>query len=97
MVYMPAEMRGKHWKLARPFHGPYRVLSVIPTNVEVQLVDDPTGDTIFVSLDRVCRCYAEKGNVTWSGWKRKCSRMSPQKGPGPNNVAGGNHSPEPPV
>ena len=61
---MPAVTRGKHWKLVRPFHGPYRVLSVTPTNMEVQLVDDPTGDTIFVLLDRVHCCYAEQGNAT---------------------------------
>lgn len=36
MIYMPAESQGKNWKLSRPFHGPYRVLKVTPTNVEVR-------------------------------------------------------------
>ena len=35
MVYMPAEAQGKNWKLARPFHGPYRIISMTPSNVEV--------------------------------------------------------------
>ena len=49
MVYMPAEEKGKHQKLAWPFHGPYRVLIVTPTNIEVQLIDNPTDKPIFVS------------------------------------------------
>ena len=32
MVHMPREVSGKDWKLARPYHGPYRVISVTPTN-----------------------------------------------------------------
>ena len=35
LVYMPHEVRGNAWKFARPFHGPYRVISVTPTNAEV--------------------------------------------------------------
>ena len=48
--YMPKSVKGKAWKLVRPFHGPYRVLSVTPTkfNVEVRLVDQPGADAIFV-------------------------------------------------
>ena len=37
MVYMPGDVSGKKWKIARPYHGPYRILSVTPTNAEVQL------------------------------------------------------------
>ena len=74
MVYMPSEVQGRNRKLARPFHGPYRVLSVTPTNVEVQLVEDPKGGTIFVSLDRVRRCYPELRNTTWTGPRKKRKR-----------------------
>ena len=31
MIHMPHEATGKAWKLARAFHGPFRVLSVTPT------------------------------------------------------------------
>ena len=41
MVYMPTEHQGKAWKLARPFHGPYCVLRVMDTNVEVSPVNRP--------------------------------------------------------
>ena len=53
MVFMPAESQGKNWKLSRPYHGPYHVLQVIPTNAEVQLIDHPKDEQIFVALDRI--------------------------------------------
>ena len=34
MVYMPSEAQGKDWKLSRPFHGPYGVLTVTPTKIK---------------------------------------------------------------
>ena len=49
MVKMPGEV-GKSRKFASPFHGPFRVISVTPTNVEVKLVDQPSAESIFVSL-----------------------------------------------
>ena len=67
MVYMPNAVKGKAWKLARPFYGPYRVLSTTPTNVEVKPVDKPDADSIFVSLDRVRPCYPELPDVSWCG------------------------------
>ena len=67
MVHMPGSVKGKAWKLVRPFHGPYRVVSVTPTNAEVRLVDQPGADAIFVSLSRVRPCYSEMADVSWSG------------------------------
>jgi hypothetical protein len=67
MVYMPKEKKGKSRKVARPYFGPYRVLKVTPSNVEVRLVDKPAEPSIFVSLDRVRACYQELGDVSWSG------------------------------
>ena len=67
MVYMPSEVQGKDRKLARPFHGPYQVLSVTPTNAEVTLINRPSDPSIFVSLSHVWPCYEEMedlgGNV----------------------------------
>ena len=79
MVYMPAEVQGKNWKLARPFHGPYHVVSKTLSNVEVRIVDDPTANSIFVSLDRVRLCYPEQGNETWTGTKRKKKKRTVKK------------------
>ena len=32
MAHMPGKVQGKAWKLARPFHGPYRVIELTPNN-----------------------------------------------------------------
>ena len=77
MVYMPSEVQGKNRKLARPFHGPYRVLSVTPTNAEVRLVDDPTSAPIFVSLDRVRHCYPEQEDICWTGGRKRRKARTP--------------------
>jgi len=71
MVYMPDQVQGKMRKLARPFHGPYRILSLTPTNAEVTLVDGPCEPSIFVSLDRVRQCYPELSDVSWTGGKKR--------------------------
>lgn len=67
MVRMPSEVKGESWKFARPYHGPFGVISVTPTNAEVMLVDQPGADIIFVSLKRVCSCYQEMPDISWSG------------------------------
>ncbi len=74
MVYMPSEVQGKDRKLARPYHGPYRVLNITPTNAEVVLIDQPRDPPIFVSLSRVRHCYEEMADVSWSGPRRKRRR-----------------------
>ena len=71
MVHMPHEVRGKAWKLARPYHGPYRILTLTPSNAEVVLVDRPKDPSLFVSLNRVRPCYAEMGDDSWTGKKKK--------------------------
>ena len=52
MVNMPGDVTGKNWKLARPYHGPFRILSLTPTNAEVQKPGDPS---LFVALGRLSR------------------------------------------
>ena len=53
MVLMPTEAKGEKRKLAWPFHGPFRVLIVTPTNAEVRVVNDSKAASIFVALHRV--------------------------------------------
>ena len=78
MVYMPGEVKGKAWKFARPYHGPYRLLSLTPTNAEVRLVDRPSEKLKFVPLDRVRSCYPEMTDTVWTGHrlKRRCKPTS---------------------
>lgn len=71
MVYMPSEVQGQAWKLARPFHGPYRVVALTANNAEVVLIDKPKDQSIFVSLDRIRLCYDEMEDATWTGPKKK--------------------------
>ena len=40
MIYMPSEAQGKDRKLARRFHGLYRVLTITPTNVNVPMYSE---------------------------------------------------------
>ena len=51
MVYMPQSVTGKAWKLARPFYGPYCILSHPQISAEVRLIDKPDSDSIFVALN----------------------------------------------
>ena len=71
MVHMQGEVQGKAWKLARPFHGPYRVIALTPNNVEVSLIDKPKDQSIFISLNRIRLCYDEMEDTTWTGPKKK--------------------------
>ena len=79
MVYMPQSVSGKAWKLARPFYGPYRVLSLTPTNAEVKLIDKPDSESIFVALNRVRLCYPELPSKSWSGQKPKRTPVKKSK------------------
>ena len=75
MVYMPGDVAGKDWKLARPYHGPYRITGLTPTNAEVQLIEKPSNPTLFVALGRVRRCYPEiPPDVSWTGRNQKSKR-----------------------
>ena len=74
LVYMPNEVKGKDWKLKRPFHGPYCIISLTDCNAEVQLLDGKE-ESIFVSLDRVRPCPSELSNdVCWTGHNKKHSK-----------------------
>ena len=91
MVHMPGSIKGNEWKLVRPFHGPYRVLSTTQTNAEIHLVDQPQSESIFVSLSRIRPCYSEMSDISWSG-HGKCKSSNKKKGAKPiqhgsNNAA----------
>ena len=69
-IFKPGAVQGKARKFARPFHGPYRILELTPTNVSVQPVDKPQEAPIFVSLDRVRRCPSEITDQSWLGGRQ---------------------------
>ena len=71
MVYMPGDVIGKNWKLARPYHGPFRILSLTPTNTEAQLIEKPGDPSLFVALSRLRRCYPEMTDASWTGRKKR--------------------------
>ena len=71
MIHMPSVVSGKAWKLARPYHGPYRVLSV---TIEARLVDDANADPIFVAVNRVRPCAADLPNTPWTGTTKRRRR-----------------------
>ena len=50
MVHVPSEVHERTWKFARPFHEPFQILSLTPTNAEVRLVDEQRSESLFVSL-----------------------------------------------
>ena len=64
-VYMSAAKSGTAYKLARPFHGPYRVVHVVNNGVEVRPVDQPHATPTHVVLNRVRRCPVEMPYVFW--------------------------------
>ena len=71
MVYMPGDVTGKNWKLARPYHGPFRILSLTPTNAEVKLIEKSGDPSLFVALGRLRKCYPEMTNASWTGHRRR--------------------------
>ncbi len=58
-VCMPARKTGQMRKLACPFEGPYRVVAVYPSGVDVRLVAKPRAQPIRIALNRVRRCPKE--------------------------------------
>ena len=51
MVYILHEDTGKLWKLALPYHSPYRILELKTNGVVIRLVDKPQEQSILVNCD----------------------------------------------
>ena len=50
-IHMPSEQLVKAYKFARPFKGPYRVVSLFENGMEVLLISKSHSDTIQVALN----------------------------------------------
>lgn len=64
-VYMPAAKSGKAYKLSRPFHGPYRIITMHDNGADVRRVDRPQDATIRVPFARLRVCPSEIPDVSW--------------------------------
>ena len=62
---MPGAKRGKAYKFARAFHGPYRILEVVDNGVMVRSVDRPRAEAIRVALNRVRVCPKFLPDKSW--------------------------------
>ena len=62
---MPSVKKGKAHKLARPFHGPYRVIETVDNGVMVTPIDRPQETPIRVAMDRVRHCPKEIPDMFW--------------------------------
>ena len=72
-VCMPAKKTGYLRKLACPYQGPYRVLEVCPSGLDLRPVDKPKASPIRVAMDRIRRCPPEI---------RECGVAAEQPNPG---------------
>ena len=61
----PSEKTGEARKFARPYHGPYRIVELSPSNAYIRRVDRPQDDPIFVALQRLRRCPDEIPDEFW--------------------------------
>ena len=52
-LFCPAEKTGEASKLARPYHGPYRIMELSVNTARIRRVDRPQDDTILVALGRL--------------------------------------------
>ena len=79
LVKFPQEESGKHRKLSRPWHGPYRVISRDDPDVTVVRVYSPQDKQIQVHLSRVTPCPSGfPPGFYWYGTKRHSPGRPPK-------------------
>ena len=72
--------QGKNRKLTLPYHGPFRILEVLPNCLVVKPVDRLDDPAIKVNMDRVTQCSQELPDVSWLGPAKHRKRRSARKG-----------------
>ncbi len=77
-VYMPGAKATKAYKFARRFYGPYRVVTLYDTGVEVCPVDRPQEIPIRVSLTESDDCQEQIPDTFWP-WKSRPKRIPAKK------------------
>jgi len=71
LVRFPHEETGKHRKLSRPWHGPYRITQRNDPDVTAVKVFFPDEGSIQVHQTRVCPCPDLPAGFYWYGGNRK--------------------------
>ena len=64
-LFKPAERTGEKHKLARAYHGPYRVIKLTPNNAHIRRANRPEGEILLVALDRLKKCPDEVSDTYW--------------------------------
>ena len=64
-LFKPAEKTGEARKLARPYHGHFRVVEIDTNTAKIRRVDRPQEEPILVALDRLRKCPAEIPDEYW--------------------------------
>ena len=64
-LLQPSSITGELKKLARPVHGPYRIISLDTNTAHVRRVDQPQDEPILVVIDRLKRCPDELEEGCW--------------------------------
>ncbi len=87
-LFKPAEKTGPARKLARPFHGPYRVVKMDTNTAHVRRVDRPQDESILVSISRLRRCPDEIPDLFWptKGPTAGVKDLTRDKRPAPDTV-----------
>jgi len=80
-LFQPAEKTGEARKLARPYHGPYRIVELDTNTAHVRRVDRPQDDTILVALGRLRRCAEEISDEGWPPLKERRQRPAKKANP----------------
>ena len=64
-LFKPTERTGENRKLARAYHGPYRVTKLTTNNAHIRRVDKPEDESLLVAIDRLRRCPDEVADIFW--------------------------------
>ena len=81
MVFMPHDKTGKKRKMALPYHGPFRIVEVLPNGLSVRPVDRPQDEPILVNVDRTTKCPDELSDESWLGSRGKRRQRAGRRKP----------------
>ena len=81
MVFMPHDKTGKKRKMALPYHGPFRIVEVLPNGLSVRPVDRPQDEPILVNVDRTTKCPDELSDKSWLGSRGKRRQRARRRKP----------------
>ena len=72
LIKFPHEESGKNRKLSRPWHGPYRIITMTDTDITATRIYFPEDGSIKVHQGRVTKCpMGFRTGVYWYGDKKQ--------------------------